>query len=95
MTLTVKHDGVKVVKGALKSFTRVADSGRKMQCFFCPECGTRIYHAGEVDPDLLRLKPGTLDDTSWLKPIRQFWTQSRQPWLDLPSGLQPFEKQSK
>jgi len=95
MTLTVKQDAFALLRGTLKSYMRTADSGRKMQCFFCPDCGTRIYHAGEIDPELLRLKPGTLDDTSWLKPSRQFWTQSKQRWLELPSGLQPFEKQSR
>jgi hypothetical protein len=94
MTLTVAHAGFRLLRGSLKSFTRIADTGRKMQCFFCPECGTRIYHAGEVNPDLLRLKPGTLDDTSWLKPNKQFWMRSRQPWLELNSALQPFDKQS-
>ena len=30
--------------GTLKMFERDSDKGRVLRCFFCPECGTRIYH---------------------------------------------------
>ncbi len=32
------------VQGEPKMFERAADGGRTLRCFFCPECGTRIYH---------------------------------------------------
>ena len=41
----------------------------------------------------LRVRAGTLDDTSWLRPTVHFWTRSVQPWVVLPEGDQRFETQ--
>jgi len=40
-----------------------------------------------------RVRAGTLDDTSWLRPTRHIWTRSKQPWITLPEGDQIFETQ--
>ena len=82
-----------VVEGALKSFTRGADSGRTISCHFCPDCGTRIYHRPTYVQGIVNLKPGTLDDRSWLRPTAHFWTSSRQPWVTLPDGVPQHDKQ--
>jgi hypothetical protein len=82
-----------VVEGLLKEFARTADSGRTLRCFFCPECGTRIYHQPAYAAGVVNLKPGTLDDRSWLRPSAHFWTSSRQPWVDLPAGVPQHERQ--
>jgi hypothetical protein len=39
------------------------------------------------------VRPGTLDDTSWLHPTVHFWIRSKQPWVVLPEGAQTFETQ--
>jgi hypothetical protein len=41
----------------------------------------------------LRVRAGTLDDTSWLRPTAHFWTRSKQPWIVLPEGDQSFATQ--
>jgi hypothetical protein len=64
MSLVVPEDAFRLLSGELKSFSVVCDSGRTKQCAFCPECGTRIHH--RVFEAALSIKPGTLDDTSWL-----------------------------
>ena len=57
MSLTVRKDDFRILKGALKSFTRTADSGRLVTCAFCPECGTRIYHEPHYRKDSVNIKP--------------------------------------
>jgi hypothetical protein len=42
---------------------------------------------------LRRVRAGTLDDTSWLRPTAHFWTRSKQPWITLREGDQIFETQ--
>jgi hypothetical protein len=74
------------VEGELKMFERPADSGRSLRCFFCPECGTRIYHQPSYAVPVANIRAGTLDDTSWLEPKLHTWTSSKQPWLALPDG---------
>lgn len=58
--------------------------GRKFRCYFCPACGTRLYHqwfTEEGDYPFRSIKPGTLDDTSWLRPGCHVWTENAQPWV--------------
>ena len=58
--------------------------GRDFRCYFCPDCGTRIYHqwfTAEGDYPFLSVKPGTLDDTSWVRPGCHVWTRHAQPWM--------------
>jgi hypothetical protein len=65
------------VTGPTKQVTRIADSGTRLRVF-CPECGIRIYHVLKSAQDVLSLKPGTLDDTSWLRPSSFIWMKSAQ-----------------
>jgi hypothetical protein len=90
MSLVVRKEHFEL-QGALKQFTRSSDGGRPVVCSFCPECGTRIHHQATYFPDMFNVKPGTLDDTSWLKPMGQAWTDSKQPWIELE--LQGFPGQ--
>jgi hypothetical protein len=41
----------------------------------------------------VRVRAGTLDDTSWLRPTRHSWTRTKQPWITLPERDQIFEAQ--
>jgi hypothetical protein len=93
MSLTVPKEGFRMLAGAPKTYTRKADSGREVVCAFCPECGTRIYHQPLYREGALNIKPGTLDDTSWLRPTIQVWTCRKHDWLELPADWMSFERQ--
>jgi hypothetical protein len=56
------------VQGKLKTFHDIGDSGRAVERNFCPECGSPIITEVAVMPELIFIKAGTLDDTSWLAP---------------------------
>jgi hypothetical protein len=88
MSLAVRSDTFRLVSGELKSFTVRCDSGRTKECAFCPDCGTRIYH--RVLEAVLSIKPGTLDDTSWLAPQEHYWTKRKQRWVPIPKGARCF-----
>ena len=93
MTLPVAKRDLRLVSGSLKQWRRLADSGRELACYFCPDCGSRVYHSSSLGPDYWHLKPGTLDDTGWLAPVAQVWTDSAQPWLRLANELVSFPRQ--
>jgi hypothetical protein len=40
-----------------------------------------------------RVRAGSLDDISWLRPTAHFWTRSKQPWVTLPIDDEIFETQ--
>jgi hypothetical protein len=70
--------------------------GRKFRCYFCPECGTRIYHqwfSDSGDFPFLSIKPGTLDDTSWIAPGCHVWAQHAQPWIRFSDADVVFAQQ--
>jgi hypothetical protein len=58
-----------------------------------------IRSDGRIDvlksaPDVLSLKPGTLDDTSWLWPSSFIWMKSAQGWVPVPNGVKALEGQT-
>lgn len=93
MSLFYPESAFKLLRGTLKKYTRSADSGNQLDCFFCPECGTRIYHGSGDGSPVIKIKPGTLDDTSWLKPVAHAWTKSKQAWVTIPEGTSTHETQ--
>jgi hypothetical protein len=44
-------------------------------------------------PDYAVMRPGILDDRSWVRPIAHIWTRSAQPWFVFPEGVRTYEKQ--
>lgn len=82
-----------LLSGKLATFTVTCDSGRKKDCSFCPDCGTRIHHVVQDVPAVMSIKAGTLDDTSWCDPRIHIWTKSKQPWLQLPDGVPSFPEE--
>jgi hypothetical protein len=93
MSMPVKKDSL-TVTGLTKQFARLADSGNEVTGVFCPECGVRIYHILKSGQDVVALKPGTLDDTSWLRPSDFIWMKSAQGWVSVPSGVKALERQT-
>lgn len=93
MSMPVMAADFEIMQGALAAFEKAADSGRAVGIRFCPTCGTRIMHVPSHSPDMLNLKPGTLDDTSWLAPVAHVWTSSRPAGGVVPEGALAFERQ--
>lgn len=71
------------VSGALVTWTRQTPGGRSMDCQFCPQCGSRLFHQLRDQSTILSIKPGTLDDTRWLRPGAHIWADSAQCWFEL------------
>jgi hypothetical protein len=92
MSMLVKEASL-TVTGPTKRFTRITGSGYENTGVFCPECGVRIYHMPGYAKDVLVLKPGTLDDTSWLRPSHFVWMKSAQGWVAVPDGVKTMETQ--
>lgn len=88
------HRDALEVSGTLATHTRVSDRGTRREGHFCPSCGVRIFH-GTAGLDMVNVKAGTLDDTSWLRPAGHIWTASRQPFVAIPAGDLAYEGQPK
>ncbi|MDH3761715.1 MAG: GFA family protein [Gammaproteobacteria bacterium] len=88
MSLIMNRADVDFIRGGeqLKTWDTQGEDGRLKRCAFCPECGSRIYHASEPKDETISIKAGSLDETRWLRPVAHIWLQSAQPWLDIESA---------
>jgi len=93
LSMPVRRPAVELLRGepARVEFETVSGIPRCER--YCPACGTRIWSEPQHYPDLLTLRPGTLDDTSWLRPIAHIWTHSAQPWVTIPDDVLRYEKE--
>lgn len=89
----LNRSGFKILSGELKSWERPTAAGGIAVCWFCPDCGNRIFHENPEMSNLIRLKPGTLEDTSVLEPQAHVWTCREQQWLSRFAELPKFERQ--
>ena len=92
-SMLVPREGFSFTSGEPKSWTRSSDSGRKIECQFCSDCGTRLVHLPQHSPGMAIVRGGTLDDTTWVRLAGHIWTRSKQPWFEVPAGSVVYEQQ--
>ena len=94
MAAVIPQEHFRITRGQPKMFARPTGPTKIMDCWFCADCGTRLYHMPTAPGYPNRnVKPGTLDDTSWLVPTIHFWTRSAQDWVVIPEGVTRYETQ--
>jgi hypothetical protein len=77
--------------GEPRALQRMPDSGRLNTRFVCSDCACWLCSLPRGG--VIRVRAGTLDDTSWLRPTRHIWTRSKQPWVTFAAGDEIFEGQ--
>jgi len=93
MTMVVAEAAFSITMGEPRFYRSTSSTGRAKLGAFCPDCGTRIYHQPEWRKGTISVKPGTLDETGWLRPDIHLWTSSKQGWVTIPEGVESYEKQ--
>ena len=93
MSMLVERAALEVDWPSMKVWTRPTDSGNRLECHFCPTCGSRLFHVGSGDTDIVSVKAGSLDDRSVLVPVGHIWTGSAQPWFEIPPATLATERQ--
>ncbi len=92
LSMIVRREALRVVRGKPLQYSVEMEDGRVKQANFCSRCSTRLWGPSGA-PGLDCLEPGTLDDTSWLRPVGHIWTRSAQPWVSIPQGSLTFSRQ--
>ena len=85
--------GLEHLGGELVHFDKPADSGRTVRMLGCARCGTKLWNEPLASPQMLVVKPGTLDDPSWAVPIGNIWTESALPWVAIDPAQVNFPGQ--
>lgn len=93
LSMVIQRDALEVLQGEPQEFSLEMPDGRRKHGRFCGRCAARIWGEPARFPGLANLRPGTLDDTSWLRPIAHIWTRSAQPWVEIPGDTLTFAGQ--
>ena len=92
IVVAVPTNSLEVRGDTLKTYATIGDEhGTKTNRQFCSECGSPIVSRIDAMPDLVFIKAGTLDDTSWLNPTAEFFRRSAQPWDTPMAGATQYE----
>lgn len=81
LSMFMRREHVDLLRGSLANYDKAADSGRTVRMCGCAECGTKVWNDPLAFPEFLVLRPGTLDDMSWARPVgRRRGRRSTRPW---------------
>lgn len=87
----VKSADVRLAKGRLLRWSRPTDSGRMLACFFCPSCGSRLWHGDKEAAAEISIKGGTFDEPLDLSNAIHLWTIRKLPGVIIPAEVRQFE----
>ncbi len=79
------------ISGEAKGWKRTAETGRKLENFFCPTCGTSVYWTLEMRPEHMGVAFG-LFEGPLPEPARAIWTEAKHDWVAFPDHWPQFEK---
>ncbi|WP_158929724.1 GFA family protein [Acidisphaera sp. S103] len=79
------------VSGTPKEFARDATSGRKVRCYFCPNCGSTVYWKADALPSMIGVAVGALADPQFPAPFRSVFERSRHHWVHIDAATEHFD----
>jgi hypothetical protein len=91
LSMPVAASSFSLTRGAPRPYRRIGTSGIESTCWFCGHCGGRAYGQRDIRPEIVVIRAGTLDDTSWLRPIAHVYLRSAQAWERIPNNAECFD----
>lgn len=95
ISVLMDRNAVNQISGRTKVWSRPTDSGGHLDCHFCPDCGSRLWHVGFTDPDTFSVKGGSLDEPPNFAKLHHIWVSQKMPGVILPDGATCSEKEPK
>jgi hypothetical protein len=91
MSMPVASNSFALTRGQPRPWRRVGAGGVESTYWFCGDCGGRAYGQRSARSDIIAVRAGTLDDTSWLRPAAHVYMRSAQPWEQPGGDAECFE----
>jgi hypothetical protein len=91
LKMPVKTGSFSLTRGQTQHFRQMGASGVESAPRFCGNCGGRVCGQRSTRPEIITVRAGTLDDTSWLRPIAHVYMRSAQAWERIPNNAECFE----
>jgi len=92
LSMWVHRNALEVIKGEATLLTTTTSDGGIRNYRICSGCTTRLWSESR-NRDIAIVRAGTLNNTSWVRPIAHLWTRSAQPWFTFPEGVTRYETQ--
>jgi hypothetical protein len=92
MSVVIPVEGFDLMRGAPLRTERRLAGGARMFAHVCPTCHSRT-HTQREGRATVNVRTGTLDDTSWIRPVAQIWTSSAQPWALVRDDILSYAEQ--
>jgi hypothetical protein len=87
----IESDRVQRISGEPTLVDTPSASGRGQQIARCPRCWVALWsHYSGSGPAVSFVRVGTLDDPDQLAPDVHIFTESKQPWVQLPAGIPAY-----
>ncbi len=83
ISVIVRAADLSLERGATRVWSRPTDTGRVLDCTFCPACGSRLWHASPGE-DVVSVKGGSLDDPPDLTRAMHIWTARKLAGVVIP-----------
>ena len=91
ISVIVRSADLKLLQGEPKSWSRPTDSGGRLTCFFCPDCGSRVWHGNRESDETVSVKGGSLDQPPDLSAATHIWVSRKLPGVMIPERAPQYE----
>lgn len=93
ISVIVDSKAFKLLQGKPQSWSRPTDSGKRLDCYFCPNCGSRVWHGDKDKAPTISVKGGSLDQPVDLSKAVHIWTCRKLPGVILPTGATQHDRE--
>lgn len=84
---------VVAIVGERKLWRRGSDSGRHIDNYFCPTCGSTLFWYAEAAPEMIGIAAGNFADPNFEPPTYAVWSETKHPWVKFPVGCAESERE--
>ncbi len=89
ISMSAPRDAFEVTAGEPAVWRKPNSAGGLTSILFCATCSSRLCSLRD-GASHVTLRPGVLDNPSWVKPVGQMWTGAALPWA-LLDGVLSYE----
>jgi len=93
LSVITRREDFELLQGEIKAWTRPTDSGGMLTCWFCPVCGTRLWHENDGTSETISVKGGSLDSPPDMSQAGHLWTKSALPGVPIPARAWQYSSQ--
>ncbi|KAL9631721.1 MAG: hypothetical protein Q9164_005734 [Protoblastenia rupestris] len=71
---------LKITKGSTKTYTYYGDSGKPVNCYYCPNCTAHVYHHQTVLGPKIVVRTGLLQDSKGFPVVAEIFGKDKLKW---------------